>query len=328
LLAVEHVDVEFGVGGGQRVHAVSDVSIEVFRGETLGIVGESGCGKSTLARAIVQLPRPTRGSIVFEGTDLSGLSAKQMRQLRSRLQIILQDPISSLNPRRSVHESVAYGLAKGGSNEERRRKVEEMFERVGLDPAVGSRRPHEFSGGQAQRICIARALISSPELVVCDEIVSALDVSIQAQILTLLADMKRLYGLTLVFISHDLAVVKHVSDRIGVMYLGRMCEIGTTDDIFSSPAHPYTRMLLSAVLTPDPTVQPEVELIVGELPSPINPPSGCRFRTRCPRAEERCAAEVPQLRPVGETGAHRVACHFPLEPAGAPVDPPARQASR
>jgi peptide/nickel transport system ATP-binding protein len=187
-----------------------------------------------------------------------------------------------------------------------------MFERVGLDPSVGGRRPHQVSGGQAQRICIARALVSAPELVVCDEIVSALDVSIQAQILTLLAEMKRLYGLTLVFISHDLAVVKHVSDRIGVMYLGRLCEIGATADIFGAPAHPYTKMLLSAVLTPG--VDPQVELVVGELPSPINPPSGCRFRTRCPRADARCASDVPELHEHGADG-HLVACHHPLDPA-------------
>ncbi len=323
LLRVEHLTVEFPVGrSGLKVHAVSDVSLDVLEGETLGLVGESGCGKSTTGRAVVQMPRPTGGRVVFEGRDLVGLSGEQLRQVRPKMQMIFQDPISSLNPRRRVGDLIAEPLHvwRRGGKPGRRKVVDEVLEAVGLDPAIArGRRPHQFSGGQCQRISIARALVMEPKLLICDEPVSALDVSVQAQIINLLEDMKARYGLTLVFIAHDLAVVKNVSDRVAVMYLGKLCEVARPDDLYAKPAHPYTAALLSSIPVPDPTVTARSGLTLsGDLPSPMAPPSGCRFRTRCPRAADRCAAEEPQLRPVGAD--HFVACHFPLiEPADAPV---------
>jgi peptide/nickel transport system ATP-binding protein len=312
LLSVENLTVEYDVGG-KRLFAVSDVSLEVGRGETLGLVGESGCGKSTLGRAVLQLRHPTGGKVVFDGTELTGLDAPAMRLMRRRLQLIFQDPIASLNPRRCIGDIVAEPLVIAGVTDkaERERRVRAVMTAVGLDAdLVSGRLPHEFSGGQCQRICIARALILEPELVICDEPVSALDVSIRAQILNLLEDMKRRYGLTLLFIAHDLAVVKAVSDRIAVMYLGRLCEVGPTEELFAAPAHPYTALLLEAIPVPDPTVRPAVNVAVGEPPSPLDPPSGCRFRTRCPRADEVCARVVPELR---ELAAGRfAACHHPL----------------
>ena len=311
LLRVENLVVEYRTGG-QTVHAVSDVSFDVARGETLGLVGESGCGKSTLGRAVLQLPRQTAGRVVFEGIDLGGLRAEAMRKLRRRLQIIFQDPIASLNPRRTVGEIVAEPLMIAGVKDpaERNAKVREALRVVGLDPElVVQRRPHEFSGGQCQRISIARTLVLEPDLVICDEPVSALDVSIRAQIINLLEEMKARYGLTLIFIAHDLAVVKVVSDRVAVMYLGKLCEIATTEQLFREPAHPYTRVLLAAIPIPDPDAPLAETVPVGEPPSPISPPSGCRFRTRCPHSAERCAAEEPVMRPIGE--GHFVACHFP-----------------
>jgi peptide/nickel transport system ATP-binding protein len=324
LLRVENLHVEFPVGRrGLRVHAVSDVSLDVLEGETLGLVGESGCGKSTTGRAIVQLPRATRGKVIFDGQDLMELHGEEMRRKRPQMQMIFQDPISSLNPRRRVGDIVAEPLRiwKRGDDGSRTKLVDEVLEAVGLDPAGSrGRRPHQFSGGQCQRICIARALVLDPKLIICDEPVSALDVSVQAQILNLLEDMKARYGLTLVFIAHDLAVVKNVSDRVAVMYLGKLCEVASPDDLYARPAHPYTAALLSAIPVPDPTVEASAGMtLTGELPSPIAPPSGCRFRTRCPRAQERCANEEPQMRRV-DTG-HFVACHFPLvEVAEASVD--------
>jgi len=312
LLQVEDLVVEYGAGG-RTVHAVSGVSLSIARGETLGLVGESGCGKSTLGRAVLQLRPPTAGRVAFDGVELTTLGGAAMRRMRRRLQMIFQDPISSLNPRRRVGDIVAEPLATAGiaDRRERARRVHAMLGAVGLDPdlAVG-RRPHEFSGGQCQRICIARALILEPEMIVCDEPVSALDVSVRAQILNLLEDMKDRYGLTLLFIAHDLAVVRAVSDRIAVMYLGRICEIGPTGAVFATPAHPYTRLLLDAIPVPDPTVRPAATVPVGEPPSPIAPPSGCRFRTRCPRADARCAAETPELREVAP--GQLVACHHDL----------------
>jgi peptide/nickel transport system ATP-binding protein len=311
LLRVENLVVEYRTGG-QTVHAVSDVSFDVARGETLGLVGESGCGKSTLGRAVLQLPRQTSGRVVFEGIDLGELRAEAMRKLRRRLQIIFQDPIASLNPRRSVGDIVAEPLIIAGVKDaaERDAKVCEALRVVGLDPElVVQRRPHEFSGGQCQRISIARTLVLEPDLVICDEPVSALDVSIRAQIINLLEEMKARYGLTLIFIAHDLAVVKVVSDRVAVMYLGKLCEIARTEQLFREPAHPYTRVLLAAIPVPDPDAPLAETVPVGEPPSPIAPPSGCRFRTRCPRSTERCAAEEPVMRPIGE--GHFVACHFP-----------------
>jgi len=329
LLRAEHLEVEFSVGRGQVVHAVSDVSLDLVRGETLGLVGESGCGKSTTGRALMQLPAPTRGRVMFDGHELTELTGAALRAVRPRLQMIFQDPISSLNPRRRIGSIVAEGLDiwKRGTAAERNAKVDEVLDAVGLDPeTVRNRKPHQFSGGQCQRISIARAVITEPEVIVCDEPVSALDVSVQAQILNLLEDMKARYGLTLVFIAHDLAVVKHVSDRVMVMYLGKVCEVGSPDALYAAPRHPYTAALLTSIPVPDASVRPgDHPVLTGELPSPIKPPSGCRFRTRCPRAEERCALEEPELVPVsithrGDDGAaddgdqadHYVACHFPL----------------
>ena len=315
LLRVEELVVEFPVGRtGLRVHAVSGISLDVLPGETLGIVGESGCGKSTTGRAILQLPRPNGGSISFEGQELTGLHGDGMRTVRTNIQMIFQDPISSLNPRRKVRDIVLEPLTiwKIGTSAERQAKVRQVLEDVGLDPEVAAdRRPHQFSGGQCQRISIARALVLEPKLIICDEPVSALDVSVQAQVLNLLEDLKARYGLTMMFIAHDLAVVKNVSDRVGVMYLGKLCEVAPSDKLYAHPAHPYTDILLKSIPVPDPTVRPDPNSrIEGEIPSPVFPPSGCRFRTRCPRAEERCAVEEPMVRAV-EPG-HFVACHFPL----------------
>jgi peptide/nickel transport system ATP-binding protein len=316
LLRVENLVVEFAAGRRAKVHAVSGISLDVREGETLGIVGESGCGKSTTGRAIMQLPRPISGSVFFEGQDLTKLSGEALRKMRPQMQLIFQDPISSLNPRRRVGDIVREPLEvwNRGSDESREKTVNEVLEAVGLDnEASRNKRPHQFSGGQCQRICIARALVLEPKVIICDEPVSALDVSVQAQILNLLEDMKERYGLTLVFIAHDLAVVKNVSDRVAVMYLGKLCEVASPDALFTRPAHPYTAALLSAIPVPDPSATMKTPAsLQGELPSPLAPPSGCRFRTRCPRAEDRCAREEPQLRPVLAGSEHYVACHFPL----------------
>jgi len=363
LLRVEDLVVEFPVDRTSAVKAVSGISFDVVKGETLGLVGESGCGKSTTAKAIIQLPRPTSGVVDFKGTDLSALPSAELREIRSDIQMIFQDPIASLNPRRTVRRIVSEGLVVsntevskpgwavlllapivfvvafctskwlllvalalaaaggamilskvfrpniGGFSDER---VDEIIEAVGLDPVdAAKRRPHEYSGGQCQRVSVARTLVLDPEIVICDEPVSALDVSVQAQILNMLEDMKERYGITLVFISHDLSVVRNVSDRLAVMYLGKMCEIGDGDLIYAKPAHPYTQVLLAAL--PDPT-NPHAgaaEALDVELPSPIDPPSGCRFRTRCPRAEAICAETEPSIEQVGD-GDQWVACHFPL----------------
>jgi len=322
LLRVENLVVEFKSGRGQVVHAVTDISIDVKEGETLGLVGESGCGKSTTGKAIMQLPSPTSGQVLFDGQDLASLEGKDLRNLRTRLQMIFQDPISSLNPRRKVEDIISEGLDiwKVGTKAERAAKVDEMLLTVGLDPDVArGRRPHQFSGGQCQRISIARAVITEPRLIVCDEPVSALDVSVQAQILNLLEDMKSRYGLTLIFIAHDLAVVKNISDRVAVMYLGRLCEVGDPDLLYRQPAHPYTSALLSAIPVPDPSVRPDArETLAGEIPSPLSPPSGCRFRTRCPRADQQCTDEVPVMAQVG-TEDHYVACLHPLSPEDTPT---------
>jgi peptide/nickel transport system ATP-binding protein len=312
LLSVENLTVEYAIGG-KSLYAVSDVSLHVDRGETLGLVGESGCGKSTLGRAVLQLRRPTSGKVTFDGTELTQLEGEAMRLMRRRLQLIFQDPIASLNPRRCVGDIVAEPLIIAGISDrgERERRVRDVLTAVGLDAdLVTGRLPHEFSGGQCQRISIARALILEPQFLICDEPVSALDVSIRAQILNLLEDMKRRYGLTLLFIAHDLAVVKAVSDRIAVMYLGRLCEVGPTEQLFARPTHPYTALLLEAIPVPDPTVKPAVNVAVGEPPSPLAPPSGCRFRTRCPRADATCAKVVPELREIA--AGQFAACHHPL----------------
>lgn len=292
--------------------ALEDINFTVQKGETLGIVGESGCGKSTLGRCILQLISPDEGKVLWLGQNLTELSTEQMRKKRQDLQIIFQDPLASLNPRMTVGEIIAdplKTLRPDISRTERRARVLRMMEAVGLLPEMINRYPHEFSGGQAQRIGIARALITEPKLIVCDEPVSALDVSIQAQILNLLSELKDEFGLTLVFISHDLSVVRHVSDRILVLYLGRIAELATGDQLYNEPRHPYTKALLTAVPLPDPRKARErsVEGLIGEIPSPINPPSGCTFRTRCRFAVERCAAERPPLEEIA--GGRLVACH-------------------
>jgi len=315
VLTVEDLTVEFPVGGGRKVHAVSGISIDLMPGETLGIVGESGCGKSTTGRAILQLPRPTSGSVVLDGVDLTKLNDGDMREQRTDIQMIFQDPISSLNPRRRIKDVVAEPLRVWGpkDKEEQYKIVRETLEAVGLDAdLVGERRPHEFSGGQCQRISIARALVLNPKVIICDEPVSALDVSVQAQILNLLEDLKKKYGITLIFIAHDLAVVKNVSDRVAVMYLGKMCEVATSEALYAKPAHPYTKLLLGSVPVADPTQAPDASAeLSGDLPSPTAPPSGCRFRTRCPIATDRCAQEEPQLQEVAV--GHYVACHYPQQ---------------
>jgi peptide/nickel transport system ATP-binding protein len=321
LLRVDDLVVEFG-SGRRRVQAVSGISLDILPGETLGLVGESGCGKSTTGKAIIQMPRPSSGTVRFAGQDLTRLSGAELREVRTDLQLIFQDPISSLNPRRRVRDILAEPLRiwKRGSKDEQQEIARRTLDTVGLDPETAlDRRPHQFSGGQCQRISIARALVLQPKLIICDEPVSALDVSVQAQILNLLEDLKDRYGLTLVFIAHDLAVVKNISDRVAVMYLGKLCEVGEPETLYSRPAHPYTAALLSSIPVPNPAVAPAEDTLAGDLPSPIDPPTGCRFRTRCPRADARCAAEEPQMREV--TSGRFVACHYPLEGASAPATP-------
>jgi peptide/nickel transport system ATP-binding protein len=286
----------------------------VLRGETLGIVGESGCGKSTTGRAIMQIERPTAGSVVFEGRDLTELPFEELRAARTKIQMIFQDPISSLNPRRRVRDSVKEPLDiwERGTAAERGQLVDAVLENVGIDPdRAAESRPHQFSGGQCQRISIARSLVLDPTLIICDEPVSALDVSVQAQVLNLLEDLKAEYGLTLMFIAHDLAVVKNISDRVAVMYLGKLCEIASSDDLYSRPAHPYTNVLLESIPVPDPEIAVTGTTITGEPPSPVNPPSGCRFHPRCPQADDLCASTEPVIRPIGD--GHFIACHHPLE---------------
>ncbi len=317
VLDVRDLVVEFR-SGRQRVQAVSGVTFQVRRGETLGLVGESGCGKSTTGRTLVQVQSATSGTIDYQGQDLNTLSGRELRQLRTKIQMIFQDPISSLNPRRRIKDIVAEPLAiwKKGTKEERTARVREMLEAVGIDPdAAGDRRPGEFSGGQCQRISIARALMAEPDLLICDEPVSALDVSVQAQILNLLADLKTRFRLTMVFIAHDLAVVKNVSDRVAVMYLGKLVEVAGSDDLYRAAAHPYTEALLASIPEPDPDHTSDHKALTGELPSPLDPPSGCRFRTRCPYAQDRCASEEPLLRDLAP--GHQVACHFPVGPLAA-----------
>jgi peptide/nickel transport system ATP-binding protein len=314
LLRVDDLVVEFPVGRtGLTVNAVTGISLDVLRGETLGIVGESGCGKSTTGRAIMQLPRPTSGSVMFEGRQLTEMSGDSMREARTRMQMIFQDPISSLNPRRKVRDIVMEPLSiwKRGTGKEQQLKVNALLEEVGIDPQrAAESQPHQFSGGQCQRISIARSLVLDPTLIICDEPVSALDVSVQAQVLNLLEDLKAKYGLTLIFIAHDLAVVKNISDRVAVMYLGKICEVARSDDLYRAPAHHYTHVLLNSIPVPDPTVAVTRTAIEGEPPSPVLPPPGCRFHTRCPAATDRCRNEEPQIREVAD--GHFVACHHPI----------------
>jgi peptide/nickel transport system ATP-binding protein len=321
LLRVEDLVVEFRIGRtGLKVNAVSGISFDVLRGETLGIVGESGCGKSTTGRAIMQLPRATSGSVVFDGRELTTLEKEELRAVRTKVQMIFQDPISSLNPRRKVRDIVMEPLNiwKRGSKEEQGAAVDKILEEVGIDPnRAAESLPHQFSGGQCQRISIARSLVLEPELIICDEPVSALDVSVQAQVINLLEELKKAHGLTLIFIAHDLAVVKNISDRVAVMYLGKICEIGPSDGLYNNPAHPYTKLLLDSIPVPDPNVETRKVVIEGEPPSPVNPPAGCRFNPRCPSASDRCRSEEPTMREI-EPG-HFVACHHPLFGGDAPV---------
>ncbi|MDP1730694.1 MAG: ATP-binding cassette domain-containing protein [Devosia sp.] len=317
LLTIDGLSKSFSIASGLfsrplTLHALQDISFSVRQGETLGIVGESGCGKSTLGRCILQLLSPDEGRVLWLGEDIAKLPAELMRRKRRDLQIIFQDPLASLNPRLTVGEIVAdplRTLMPELKAAERRERVIKTMEAVGLLPEMINRYPHEFSGGQAQRIGIARALITEPKLIVCDEPVSALDVSIQAQILNLLGDLKDQFGLTLVFISHNLSVVRHVSDRILVLYLGRIVELADGDDLYGDPKHPYTRALLTAVPIPDPKQarQRSIDGLAGEIPSPINPPSGCPFRTRCRHAIALCAEQRPPLETMA--GGRLVACH-------------------
>jgi oligopeptide/dipeptide ABC transporter ATP-binding protein len=320
LLEGRHLVQEFVVRGhgGVRdgvVQAVSDVSLQIHAGETLSVVGESGSGKSTLARSILQAPKPKSGEVFLNGIELGKLNRSQLRDQLRHVQIVFQDPFGSVDPKWKISTIVeeplrAYGVGNGTA---RRKRVDEVLDLVGLDPKVyGSRRPRQLSGGQCQRVAIARALTLSPSLVICDEAVSSLDVLVQAQVLNLLERLRSELGLSYLFIAHDLALVKQVSDRVAVMYLGKLCEVGPADDIYSAPLHPYTAALLASIPSPDPTT-PKArtdDKISGEPPSPIDPPTGCRFHTRCPRAEARCEVEEPHMRSFGSD--HSVACHFPL----------------
>jgi oligopeptide transport system ATP-binding protein len=319
LLRVDHLVKYFPINRGiiimkqvGAVHAVDDVSFDIYRGETLGLVGESGSGKSTTGRTILQLYKPTSGHVYFEGVDLTTLKQEEMRKLRRNMQMIFQDPYASLNPRMTVGEIVGeplviHNVLQGKAVD---RRVEELLELVGLNPAFANRYPHEFSGGQRQRIGVARALALQPQLIICDEPISALDVSIQAQVVNLLEDLQKEFNLTYLFIAHDLSVVKHTSNRVAVMYLGIIVEVASRDELYAHPLHPYTQALLSAVPIPDPVAEEKRKRIIlqGDVPSPVNPPSGCRFRTRCPLAVDICKEQKPEFREVSP--GHFVACHL------------------
>ncbi|MEO5968908.1 MAG: dipeptide ABC transporter ATP-binding protein [Bdellovibrionia bacterium] len=315
LISVNHLVKRFPIKGGLfsreigSVKAVSDVSFKIRKGETLGLVGESGCGKSTLGRCILRLIEPTSGQMVFKGQDITHLGAADLRKLRRNIQIIFQDPYASLNPRMMVEDLLTEPLVIhkiGKSRQERQARILKLLDMCGLRREAMSRYPHEFSGGQRQRICIARALAVEPEFIVCDEPVSALDVSIQAQIVNLLQDLQKELGLTYLFIAHDLKVVEHISTHVAVMYLGKIVEMSTAEDLYNNPKHPYTQALLSAIPMPDPDYRKKRTILKGDVPSPIHPPSGCQFHPRCPVMRERCKVDVPELRGIS----HPVSCHF------------------
>jgi oligopeptide transport system ATP-binding protein len=319
VLKVENLTKHFPIRRGlfnQRlvgaVQAVDDISFDVYEGETLGLVGESGCGKSTTGRSILQLYEPTSGNVYFKGQDLTSVDGEALRRIRRNMQIIFQDPYASLNPRMTVGSIISEPLEvhRIGNAKERKERVKELLRLVGLNPYFINRYPHEFSGGQRQRIGVARALALNPEFIVCDEPISALDVSIQAQIVNLLEELQQKFGLTYLFIAHDLSMVRHISDRVAVMYLGKIVELTDRDELYRSPQHPYTRALLSAVPIPDPAKERERErtILKGDVPSPDNPPSGCRFHTRCPIAETVCSHKEPEWREIKE--GHWVACHL------------------
>ena len=311
LMSVRDLSKEYPAPGKKTVRAVSGVSFDIYKGETLALVGESGCWKSTLARTLIGLIPPTSGSVKYGGAEIGGLSEKKFRPYRSKMQLIFQDPYASLDPRMTVRNIIAEPLEAAGvcsDWDETTRRVLSLMEAVGVSSDCLYRYPHQFSGGQRQRIGIARAIAPRPELIVCDEPVSALDVSVRNQILNLLRALQSEFGLTYLFISHDLSVVRFFSDRTAVMFLGRLCEIGPTKEVYENPLHPYTKLLLSAVPRPDPHRRDEERpLISGEMPSPVSPPSGCRFRTRCPLAKEACAGAAPEMRGGGE---HLAACYF------------------
>lgn len=316
LVAVEDITVHFKSGGGLRptrtVRAVDGVSLTVAPGETLGLVGESGCGKSTLGRAMLRMLPLTSGRLSFAGEDISHVRGAPLRRLRADIQAVFQDPLGSLNPRMTVGDAVAEPIREfvGGDRQSRRERVRELFEMVGLDPNRAGAYPRQMSGGQLQRVGIARAIAVDPKFIVADEVVSALDVSVQAQIINLLVELRERNGLAYVFIGHDVAVVRHISHRVAVMYLGKIMETGEALSVFDQPRHPYTASLLSAVQVPDPRQRRQQATLHGELPSPTDVPSGCRFRTRCPFAQEQCAVEEPPLREIAP--GHQLACHFPL----------------
>ncbi|MDH6220402.1 ABC transporter ATP-binding protein [Streptomyces pseudovenezuelae] len=315
LLSARGLRVEYPSRAGGRVRALRDVDLDIARGETLGLVGESGCGKSTLGRALLRVVEPSAGRIEFLGADLTRLRGRRLRRTRAELQMVFQDPFGSLNPRRRIADIVAEPLlrSRGASRAEADRAVSELLDLVGLGAEAGDRKPHEFSGGQRQRIGIARALASSPQFVVADEAVSALDVSIQAQVLNLLSDLVRDRGLTMLFISHDLGVVRNIADRVAVMYLGQIIEVASRDDFFAGPAHPYSQALLSSVPVLRPGPAREQQPLEGELPDPADPPEGCLFRTRCPFATDDCRARRPELREIAP--GRSVRCHLPLLPS-------------
>ena len=312
LLSVKDLCTEFFSSKTSSVTAIKDVSFDMYRGEVLGLVGESGCGKSTLGRTLIRLLEATSGKIYFDGQEITSMKPREFAALRRQMQIIFQDPYASLNPRMRVHEIIGEPLITYGMKDKKQleKRVRELMKEVGIPDEFYNRYPHQFSGGQRQRIGIARAIALNPRLIICDEPVSALDVSIQSQVLNLLKDLQEEYQLTYLFISHDLSVVNFIADRVCVMFLGTICELGPTEELYHKPLHPYTRFLLNAIPKADPRLRTEKkELLSGEIPSPVNPPSGCRFHTRCPYAKEICSRETPGCTEIGE---RKVFCHFPL----------------